>query len=137
MITISMVPSEHIDTCWEEIEPFLEGAARHTYGRFTVDNIYDRIVEDGYHLWVAYTDERIKGAVVTNVMNYPHRKVLSMTYCGGEDLVEWKDPMLAMLRRFAKDVGCDGIEAVARKGWAKIFKNDGHKECWSTFELPL
>ena len=60
-----------------------------------------------------------------------------MQFCGGEDLISWKDPMLALLRRFAKDVGCDGIESTARPGWAKIFQNDGFAAHWITFELPL
>ena len=138
MITVSAVPTEHLATCWPHVEEYLEGAAKRTYGRFIASNIYDRIEEDGYQLWVAFDEtNKIKGAVVTNICNYPQRKILSMTYCGGVDLKEWKDPMLNLLKRYAKDVGCDGIEAVARKGWAKIFKEDGYKERWVTFELPL
>ena len=60
-----------------------------------------------------------------------------MQFCGGEDLKEWKDPMLALLRKYAKDMGCEGIESTARRGWAKVFENDGYKPHWVTFELPL
>ena len=116
----------------------MEGAAKRTFGRYTASNIYDRIADQGDQLWVAFDENKvIKGAVVTNVITYPQRKLLSMTFCGGVDLKEWKDPMLDLLRRYAKDIGCDGIEAVARKGWAQIFKDDGYKERWVTFELPL
>ena len=138
MIQVSMVPPQYLDTCWDKIEEFAEKAAKFTYGRYTASNIRDLIADGEHQLWVAFDeDNKIKGAVVTNICNYPQRKVLSMTYCGGENLVEWKDPMLDLLRRYAKDVGCDGIEAVARKGWAKVFKDDGYKERWVTFELPL
>jgi hypothetical protein len=138
MITVSAVPTEHLAVCWPSVEAFLDGAAKRTYGRYTVSNIYDRIEEDGYQLWVAFDEHsKIKGAVVTNILDYPQRKVLSMTYCGGENLSEWKDPMLDILRRYAADMGCDCIEAVARKGWAKVFRADGYKERWVTFELPL
>jgi len=115
----------------------MEKAAKYTYGRYTVDDIYDSIKEHGYQLWVAYEDETILGAVATQFITYPKRKVLSMTFCGGTQLHQWKDPMLALLQRFAADMSCDGIEATARKGWAKIFKSDGYKECWVTFELPI
>lgn len=138
MITVSAVPTEHLAYCWPSVEVFLEGAAKKTYGRFSVSDIYDRIENDGYQLWVAFDETaKIKGAVVTNICNYPQRRILSMTYCGGENLPEWKDPMLEILRRYAADVGCDAIEAVARKGWAKVFREDGYKEHWVTFELPL
>jgi hypothetical protein len=138
MITVSAVPNEHLATCWPHVETYLDGAAKRTYGRVKVTDIYNSIEEQGYQLWVAFDESnKIKGAVVTEICNYPQRRVLSMTYCGGENLVEWKDPMLDLLRRYAADVGCDAIEAVARKGWAKVFKNDGYKDRWVTFELPL
>lgn len=132
-----MVPNQLIDTCWKEIEPFMEKAANYTYGRYTCDDIYDSVKEHDYQLWVAFESSKIKGAVVTNVIIYPKRKVLCMTFCGGIDLKEWKAPMLALLQKYAADIGCDGIEATARRGWAKVFENDGYNQHWVTFELPV
>jgi hypothetical protein len=137
MIEVSMVPAQYVDGCWPKIEGYIQKAAEYTYGRFTAGNIYDLVVDGDYQLWIAFNGSDIKGAVVTNVVTYPQRKLLCMQFCGGEDLVNWKDPMLALLRRFAKDVGCDGIESTARPGWAKIFQNDGFSAHWVTFELPL
>jgi hypothetical protein len=137
MIEVSLVPTQFIDTCWAQIEPFMERAAKYTYGRYTSDDIYDSVVEHNYQLWVAFDETGIKGAVVTNIGIYPKRKLLTMAFCGGQDLKEWKDPMLSLLQRFAKDMGCDGIESTARAGWAKVFSNDGYKQHWVTFELPV
>lgn len=132
-----MVPAQYIDSCWPKIEPYLQRAADYTFGRFTADDIYDSIVEHGYQLWVAFDGQEILGAVVTQFMVYPKKKTLSMTFCGGVKLRLWKDPMLALLQKFASDMSCDAIEATARKGWAKVFKTDGYKERWVTFELPV
>jgi hypothetical protein len=137
MIEVSMVPAQYLDQCWPKIEGYIEKAAEYTYGRFTASNIYDLVADGDYELWIAFNGSDINGAVVTNVVTYPQRKLLCMQFCGGEDLVSWKDPMLALLRRFAKDIGCDGIESTARPGWAKIFQNDGFAAHWVTFELPL
>ena len=134
---VSMVPPQLVNTCWKQIEPFMAKAAKYTYGRFTSDDIYDSVTEHDYQLWVAFDETGIKGAVVTNIMVYPKRKLLCMSFCGGYDLKEWKEPMLSLLQRYAKDMGCDGIEATARAGWAKIFLNNGYKQHWVTFELPL
>ena len=136
MIEVSLVPPQYVDTCWGKIQGFVEKAADYTYGRYTADNIYDMVKEGDYQLWIAFNGQ-IKGAVVTNIMTYPQRKLLAMQFCGGEELKEWKDPMLSLLRRFAKDTGCDGIESTARPGWAKIFQDDGYSANWVTFELPL
>jgi hypothetical protein len=137
MIEVSLVPKQFIDTCWEQIKPFMEKAAKYTHDRYTSDDIYDSVVEHDYQLWVAFDETGIKGAVVTNMVIYPKRKLLCMAFCGGRDLKEWKDQMLSLLQRYAKDMGCDGIEATARAGWAKIFINDGYKQHWVTFELPV
>ena len=137
MIQVSMVPPQYVDTCWKEIEPYMEKAAEYTYGRYTSDDIYDSLKEYDHQLWVAFNGDKIKGAVVTNIITYPKRKVLCMSFCGGVELKSWKAPMLELLKKFAKDVGCDGIEATARRGWAKVFENDGYKGHWVTFELPI
>ncbi len=111
-----MVPTQYLDTCWDKVAPFLEKAAHYTYGRYTVDDIRDAITDYDHVLWVALKEGKITGAVVTNTVAYPKRKALNMAFCGGENLKEWKDPMLSLLRRYASDTGCDCIEATARQG---------------------
>jgi len=137
MIEVSLVPTEYVDTCWEKIEKFIDKAAKYTYGRYTTSNIYDLVKEGDYQLWVAYDNGVFKGAVVTNILTYPQRKLLGMQFCGGEELSTWKEPMLALLKRFARDSGCEGIESTGRPGWAKVFQNDGYRATWVTYELPL
>lgn len=133
---VSMVPNDHVDAVWDKVKDYLDGAAQYTHGRYTVDDIYDCIKEYDYTLWIAFEEDKIKAAVVTNFAHYPRKKYLVMTFCGGDQLEQWKDPMLTLLQRFAYDTQCDGIEATARLGWTKIFKSDGHKPLWQTFQLP-
>lgn len=136
-VEVSMVPIQYLDTCWDKVAPFMERAAKYTYGRYTVDDIRDTITDYDHVLWVAFKEGKIVGAVVTNTVAYPKRKALNMAFCGGENLKEWKSPMLFLLQRYARDTGCDCIEATARRGWAKVFQNDGFKGHWVTFELPV
>lgn len=136
MIQVSLVPKEHVNNCWDGVKDFLNDAAEYTHGRYEVDDIYDAIMDYDHQLWIAFDDVGFKGAVVTNFVHYPKKKYLCMTFCGGEDLKEWKDPMLKLLQCWAHDNHCDGIEATARMGWTKIFKDDGHTPLWQTFQLP-
>ena len=137
MIEVSMVPAQYIDTCWEKIEHFFEKAAEYTYGRYSPSDLYDMVKDGDHQLWVVYDGSDFKGTVLTNVMNYPQRRVLCMGFCGGTELKDWKTPMLDLLKRYAKDMGCDSIEAFGRPGWANVFKNDGYQPKWITFELPI
>jgi hypothetical protein len=133
---VTMVPKEFVGQCWDDVEKYLADAAEYTHGRYEVDDILDSITDYDHTLWIAFDEEKIKGAVVTNFMHYPKKKYLCMTFCGGVELDKWKDPMLKLLQHFAHDTNCDGIEATARLGWTKIFKDDGHKPLWQTFQLP-
>jgi hypothetical protein len=137
MIEVSMVPPQYIDTCWSKVEPFAKLAADYTYGRYTVDDIYDSVTEHNYQMWVAMEDSEFKGLVITNVVTYPKRKLLAMQFCGGVDLKLWKAPMLELLQKFGSAMGCDGIESTGRPGWAKVFKNDGYEARWVIYELPI
>ncbi len=133
---VTMVPREHVQALWPQVESYLAGAADYTHGRYEVDDIYDAIMDYDHTLWIAFDDEKIKGAVVTNFAHYPKKKYLVMSFCGGVELEKWKPAMLKLLQHFAFDTQCDGVEATARVGWTKIFKDDGHKALWQTFELP-
>ena len=134
---VSAVPAEYVKQVWPDVKEYLQGAEDYTHGRYEVEDILDSITDYDHTLWIAFTEEGIKGVVVTNFIDYPRKRMLCMSFCGGVQLENWKDPMLQLLQRWAKDNECDGIEATARLGWSKIFKSDGHKPLWQTFELPL
>lgn len=136
---VSMVPPDRVHECWHNVAGFMERAAEYTFGRFYADDIYDLVTQrDDHHLWVAFDEAgHFYGAVVTNFVEYPNRRVLGMQFCGGDELHLWKEPMLELLKRWARDTQCDAIESTGRKGWAKIFANDGYKVQWVTYELPV
>ena len=137
MIKVSMVPTEHVVKLWDQVRPHLKKAAAYTYGRYEVEDILDCITDYDYTLWVAFDKTGIKGAVVTSVTQYPKKKYLDMVFTGGIELETWKKPMLELLQKWAFDTKCDGIESTGRPGWAKIFRSDGHKPLWNTYELPV
>lgn len=136
MIQVTMVPREYVPDCWDDVKAHLAKAAEYTYGRYEVEDIYDAIMDYNYDLWIAFDDAGVQGAVVTKFAHYPKKKYLDMVFCGGENLKDWKDPMLKLLQAWAFDNDCDGIESTGRPGWAKIFASDGHKVVWHTYELP-
>jgi hypothetical protein len=137
MIEVSLIPKEYVDTCWEKVEPLLKKATDLSGDRYTTSHIYDMVMEDDYQLWIAYEDKYFHGAVVTNISNYPNRKILCMGFCGGEYFGAWKDQIIDILKRFARDMGCDSIEASGRPGWSKLLKDKGYSPKWVTFEIPI
>lgn len=141
MIKVSMVPKDLIHTCWEQIEEYLAGAAEYTYGRYTVDDIKDCITDYDHDLWVAYEhgefDILFYGAVVTTIVHYPCKKMLSLRFVGGKDHKKWKEPMVSTLKSWAVDTECDGIESTGRPGWAKILGDVGYNPIGVAYELKI
>lgn len=134
---ISIVPVEHVDSVWPSVEQYLKGAADYTYGRFTVEDIKEKLYTAPQQLWIAYEGLDIYGVVVTEIVQYPQMATLVMHFTGGINLPKWKKEMLEMLQRFAKDHGCSVIESYGRRGWEKVFKNDGFKTRFMFYELPV
>lgn len=133
---ITLIPPEEVGRVWHVIEPYMARCAEYTYGRYTAEDIKNQIIEKNDQLWVAY-DEKVYGAVVTGVVEYPRMKTLCMHFTGGVDLQKWKDPMLSVLRSFAKDMDCDVIESYGRPGWKRVFADDGFRSRFMFYELPV
>lgn len=134
---VSLVLPEHIESVWPSIETYMQGAAEYTFGRYTVEDIKKGLYEKPQHLWIAFKDNEMFGTVVTEVFEYPRMKALVMHFTGGKELTLWKSPMLEVLQKFAKDHGCNIIESYGRRGWGKVFENDGFKEKFMFYELPV
>jgi hypothetical protein len=125
-----------IDQVWADIESYIEGAAKYTHGRYTADDIRQTFKEGGQQLWIAY-DDKIYGAVITEIMEYPQMRALVMHFTGGIQLPKWKNEMLSVLRSFAKDNNCQTIESFGRTGWKKVFSKDGFKSKFMFYELSV
>ena len=123
---ISLVIPKDYDLFFPAIEDYLELASQYTYGRYSAKDIQDEM-----------KDNEIYGFVVTEIIEYPQMTTLMMHFTAGKELPKWKDLMLNTLRRFAKESNCKTIESYGRKGWGKVFKNDGYKIKFIFYELPL
>ena len=135
-VITSLVPPEHVLAVWPKVEGYIENALKYTHGRYEPEDILEQLLHDGHLLWIAFEGQHIKGAIVTHFIYYPRKKYLGCPIVTGEEFSTWKNPMLTMLQRFASENGCDGLEATARLGWARVFKDDGYEALWQTFQLP-
>jgi hypothetical protein len=134
---VSLVPPELAEGLWPRIFPHLSRAAEYTYGRYEPEDIFDAVVSGEVHLWVVLDDEDIIGVTVTRLWQYPRKKCLDLVFLAGNGGFSWKDEMLSVLQSWARDNGCDVIEASGRTGLARAFKDDGYRVLWQVFELPV
>lgn len=135
---VSMVLPEHVNLFWPKVKDLLKKSVKYTYGRYTLGDIYDVLISGEYQLWVVYDGHEFKAALGTTITKYPQRKCVCIHFIGGTQLNKWKDKFLFSLRKFARDMKCDGIEATGRPGWVKHIVNQNKaKVRFVTFDLPI
>ena len=138
MIEVSIVPKEHVDLFWGQVEVLLKPAVNYSHGRYLIEDVYNAIVEGTYILWVAYDDGRIIGSAITQIIAYPQKKMLGVAFWGSNEPIESYGPqLLNLLQQYAREAGCMGIEGYGRFGWSRMLKDYGYKKIHEVFELPV
>ena len=137
MIEVSLVPPELVEGLWPRVFPYLSSASEYTFGRYEPEDIIEFVLNGQAHLWIVLDEDDIKGVTITRFWQYPRKNCLDLVFLAGDDGFSWKDEMLSTLQNWARDSGCDVIEASGRAGLARAFKDDGYRVLWQVFELPV
>jgi len=115
------IPSDKLDKVWGRVEGYLQSAVDSANGRFTLEDAYKFLSEKYWVLWVSVRDKKIEAIAVTEILQHPKKKICMVRIMSGKDYANWVG-LEDGIAQWAKSIGCDGMEAIARKGWAKVFK---------------
>lgn len=117
------VAKKDVDKVWLQVEPMLLSALKKNIPLWNTDDIYEGVMKDEMQLWIAYEDEeeKIYGAVITQVMVYPRGKLVNVFLLGGNNIRMWKDKMAEKIEAFSREEGCLYLQAIGRKGWQPLF----------------
>ena len=119
---IIKVPQEDLHIVWNEVEPLIKKALDDTY---TARDILDGLVKNSFQLFISWED-KVESAVITEVIQYPQKKVCRYFLAGGSNINNWLEPIQQEIEKFAKYNQCDAIEIAGRKGWLRKLK--GYKQ---------
>ena len=115
---IIQVPKEDLHIIWNEIEPLIKKALDDCY---TTDDILKGLVFEKFQLFIS-RENKVESAVVTEVAQYPQKKILRYFLAGGNNINNWLEPIQEKIEKFAKLNNCNSIEVAGRKGWARKLK---------------
>ena len=117
---------------WLRCRHWIEAAvARSPFGLETIEDVEAAIARGAYQFWPG------RGcACVTEIQNYPRKKVLCVVHGGGalDELIDEMEPALCA---FARAAGCDLIMGIGRKGWARVTERRGYRFGWITMLKAL
>ena len=132
---ISLIPTDHCERMMNVALQLLAPAIKRSSGRWTIENVRDGLIEGREQLWLVFNkDKDIVAATTTMIQAYPNMDMLEIIFLGGVGFDEWSESSVNVLKNFAKDCGCDGIETIGRKGFLKPMKGRGFNTPYVVYE---
>jgi hypothetical protein len=116
--TVEGVPGDGVNKVWSEVEPLLRKALDRGRGEWAATDIHSGILDRSFQLWVAKHSGVIRGAGVTQILNYPRLRVCVFTLGGGSQLKFYKWG-IHIIEEWARSQGCDELRIYGRRGWLK------------------
>lgn len=112
---IEAIRPEKVVDVWHDAEPQLRRAVERT-GERTTHDVLVQLVTGNAQLW------RINDCwAVTEIANYPRKRVAFVSLCGGKFPADQVREMRAMLFQWAKHYHANEIRIVGRRGWLRYF----------------
>ncbi|HEX7766350.1 MAG TPA: hypothetical protein VF443_06515 [Nitrospira sp.] len=130
------IPAPLVDHFWKQCEPFVKRALEHNTGEVVATDIRDFCKERLAQLWVVIEGEKIVGVCTTEIVNYPQKRHCRIFTLAGTGR-EWFPELDIILCAWARENGCQAIEAIVRKGFVPILVNYGGKHKYSTVVKEL
>jgi len=106
-----------LDRC----RPWIEAALEYAGGTHIYEDIVQSVMEGKMQLWAGE-----KGCAVTEIIQYPRKKVIHVFLAGGDmsQIIDFEASAL----EFGRMNGCTTMTLAGRKGWTKVLGNHGWKE---------
>lgn len=134
----TLVPADHVRKIWLKVLPHVRVLVDEAEGRLSEMDMYEEMISGKQILWVAAEpverddgsqDFDVLGFITTKINRYAKITMASLEYCSGVDADTWFMDLMAVIEKWAKQVGCDGIEMVCgRRGWTRKFKRAGFRD---------
>ena len=135
---ITPVPKKYLHLVWESAREHLLRFEKRSGCQFTVDEIGKSIFDGEQQLWILVDEEeKITGAIVTQVLSYPRSKSLEIMACAGKDMDDYMYDSMDAFEKFARMNQCDSIRLEGRRGWLKVLKPYGFEEAAIVLERKI
>jgi hypothetical protein len=108
----------------------LEQALEHGGGTYALHDIVEGLGEGRFQLF--WNEE---GMAVTEIIQAPQKRYLNIFLAAGEMKAVLK--LHRKIEKFARENGCDFMQATARKGWEKIGPSVGWQSTHTVYTRQL
>ena len=134
---VTQVPVNQCQHYWPQVKKHLIRAIETSGGRWEREYVLASLVTGRQVLWVIHQGNQVVGALTTEIINYPERKMVMVHFLGGDGIGMWYQQMSDTIANHGKENGCTGIECIARSGFWKWFQPDGFKRTAVFYEKSI
>jgi len=121
MSQVQVVAPIYIQQIWENVEPYLSAALKHSGGEYGIEHLKLFLIQGNQTLLVAVNeDNKIHGAAVIEWVNYPNERIAFVVCLGGR-LVTSKD-IWNQFENWVKQNGGTMIRGATYKEAARLWK---------------
>ncbi len=115
---VALAPAQ-IETAWPHIRNHLEFMAASARDKLLAEDIAALGASGRMNLWVILDDNgALMATLAAEKVTYPRKKIARISGLVGRDRKTWLHH-LAEFEAWAREQGCDGVQIIARKGWAR------------------
>jgi hypothetical protein len=122
---VFLIEPDDIELVWDDVVPLIERALQHAEGELIPEDIKTHLDKGDLRLWIALEDKKTIAAMVTEIIQYPRKKIVRVITLAGRNMNMWYD-FLPMIEGYAISHGCSSLEAWARKGMKRKLKDWKH-----------
>ncbi len=132
-IELVLIPAGHVGAVWHLAEPHLRRALSYADGEFTLEDVRKLMEEGRFQLWMGWDLGRRQavGAGVTEIFDYPRRRVCFLVLWASEAPRATWLPCLKTVEQWAAAQGCIAMRLLGRKGWARVL--NGYRPQYTVF----
>jgi hypothetical protein len=116
----TIVEPEDVPYIWDNVAPLLSKVIQHSEGELETDDYLSNLMSGSMQLWIVTEDGKIILSMVTQIIQFPQKKVLRTIALAGERFKEVHSQFSDMLASYALKNECSSLELWGRKGWKKM-----------------
>lgn len=132
-----------IEATWPYVKDFIQKPLDRSMGERNIEDIYYSLIHGQQQLWVAADEEDgMFGICITQILEYPNFKALSMPFIGTKPhtIKKWFDYGMgddSPIIKWARELGIKRIEGYARDGWLKMTKKYNFKKYYTVITRDI
>lgn len=115
---VTAVPADKAGDVWPRIEKNLARAMR-VFDLYSTEDVRGFVTEGQWLLWIAVTPGRLEAFGLTEIQQFPRRRVMVLHGSGGGGGLKAINAIWPHVVAAAKDAGCSRIITDARRGWLR------------------